>query len=106
MGRFLGSAPRKKSDPGAGCESSATSAVATVTVTTLGDFLNAPGLAWTTRGAAPWFMQTNVTHDGVGALRSGAIGDSQESVLEAIVTGPGSLGFWWKVSSEEVYSIC
>ena len=79
----------------------ATSAVATVTVTTLGDFLNAPGLAWTTRGAAPWFMQTNVTHDGVGALRSGAIGDSQESVLEAIVTGPGTLGFWWKVSSEE-----
>ena len=39
-------------------------------------------------------------HDGVAALRSGAIGDSESSVVEMTVAGAGEISFWWKVSSE------
>src|SRR5206468_3437980 len=50
-----------------------------------------------------WFGQTNVTHDGVDAAQSGAIGDSQQSWVETTVAGPGTLNFWWKISSEFGY---
>ncbi|MBI5383838.1 MAG: hypothetical protein HZA90_04035 [Verrucomicrobia bacterium] len=62
--------------------------------------LDTSGLVWTTNGAAGWFGQTNVTHDGVDAARSGTVTHDQESVLETAVTGPGILSFWWKVSSQ------
>ena len=51
-------------------------------------------------GNAGWVVQTNVTHDGVSAVKSGTIGNSQESWFQTTVTGPGTLTFWWKVSSE------
>ncbi|MCX6927825.1 MAG: VWA domain-containing protein [Verrucomicrobia bacterium] len=79
---------------------SVTSSVAVLTVRSWGDVLNAPGVAWVSRGQARWFMQTNVTHDGDAAAQSGPIGDSTNSVLEATLMGPGSFSFWWKVSSE------
>ncbi|MCX6925235.1 MAG: immunoglobulin domain-containing protein, partial [Verrucomicrobia bacterium] len=83
---------------------SLTSQVATLTVTlpiTLGEALNAPLLPWTTGGNAPWIAQTSVTHDGAGAAQSGVITHSQQSWLETTVAGPGTLTFWWKVSSEQ-----
>ena len=51
-------------------------------------------------GAAQWTRDLEDTHDGVAALRSGKIGDEQETYLEAVVTGEGTLSFWWKASSE------
>ncbi len=66
----------------------------------IGDALGQPGLVWTSSGDLPWFVETAVTHDGVSALRSGAIGDSQDSTLSTTVNGPVVLHFWWKVSSE------
>jgi alpha-tubulin suppressor-like RCC1 family protein len=79
-----------------------TSAVATVTVRlSLADALDAPALAWTTSGgSAAWAGQTDTAHDGSDAARSGVIGHSQQSVLQTSVSGPGTLTFWWKVSSE------
>lgn len=68
-----------------------------------GAALGLPGPAWSTGGDAYWFSQTNVTHDGTAAARSGAIGDGSQSWLETTVTGPGKLTFWWKVSSEANY---
>lgn len=65
-----------------------------------GEAVDAPALTWTTGGSAVWFGQTNVTYDGVDAAQSGAITNGQQSWLETAVNGPGSLGFWWKVSSE------
>lgn len=62
---------------------------------------DAPGLVWTTGGSSLWTGQTNVTHDGVSAAQSGAIGGSQDSWLQTVVTGPGTLSFWWKVVSLE-----
>jgi hypothetical protein len=52
-------------------------------------------VTWSTFGANPWQGQTNVVHDGGAAAQGG----SQESWLEAEVTGPGLLTFWWKYSA-------
>jgi len=83
----------------------ATTAVATLTIPysgTLAAALNATNLTWTTTPTnAPWFPQIRVTHDGDAAAQSGLVGNSQQSVLQTTATGPGSLTFWWKVSSEE-----
>jgi len=62
--------------------------------------LDAPSLAWTTDAAHPWAGQIAVTHDGIDAAISGNAGDGQSSWLETIVNGPGTIVFWWKVSSE------
>ncbi len=67
---------------------------------TLGDAVDAPSLVWKTGGNAEWFCQSAITHDGVGAAQSGAISNSQETWLQTSVTGPGTLSFYWKVSSE------
>ncbi|HLP76979.1 MAG TPA: immunoglobulin domain-containing protein, partial [Candidatus Paceibacterota bacterium] len=61
---------------------------------------NATNLTWVAGGAKPWFAQTSATHDGVAALRSGAITANQQSVLQTTVNGPGTVSYWWKVSSE------
>jgi hypothetical protein len=66
----------------------------------LADAVDAPNLVWTTGGNAEWSGQAAVTHDGVDAGQSGTISDSQESWMETSVTGPGTLTFWWKVSSQ------
>ncbi len=69
---------------------------------TLPNALNAPGLTWTTGGSSPWFPQTNISHDG-SAAQSGIITDQQQSWLQTTIVGPGTLSFWWKVSSEAGY---
>jgi Concanavalin A-like lectin/glucanases superfamily len=77
----------------------------TVTNTTipLDEALNATNLTWTTSGDANWFGQTTNTHDNVSAAQSGAIGDNGQTWIETTVAGPGTLSFWWKVSSEGGY---
>jgi alpha-tubulin suppressor-like RCC1 family protein len=70
-------------------------------IITLADALdNPPGLTFSTGGDANWFGQTTTTNDGVDAAQSGAIGDSQSTWVETTVNGPGTLSYWWKVSSE------
>lgn len=51
-------------------------------------------------GSDLWFSQTNVTHDGIDALQSGPIIHGQVSWASMALWGPGTLSFWWKVSSE------
>ncbi len=62
-----------------------------------------PELVFTTGGNADWFAEKGDTHDGVSAARSGAIGHSQSTWIETTVAGPGTVTFWWKVSSEDRY---
>jgi hypothetical protein len=50
-------------------------------------------------GNASWFLQSNVSHDGIDAYQSGAIANQQSSWMETQVTGPGVIRFWWKTSS-------
>lgn len=68
----------------------------------LGDAVDAPALTWVTDGtnAISWYGQTNTTHDGVDAAQSGRIGHNGATWFYADVTGPGTVTFWWKVSSE------
>ena len=60
--------------------------------------LDDSGLAWTRGGAAGWYGQTNVTHDGVDAAQSAPVYSGLETWMETTVIGPGGLSFWWKVS--------
>jgi hypothetical protein len=74
----------------------------TVSVRTAHDFglaLNTTNIDWITAGDASWYMETNVTHDGIAA-QSGSITNNQTSVAQTTITGPGTLTFWWKVSSQ------
>ena len=85
---------------------SATSAVATLTVRlqpTLAEALDTPFQTWFTGGSTAWFPQTNMTHDGEDAARSGAITHSAASWVETVAVGPGTGSFWWKVSSEDYF---
>jgi hypothetical protein len=63
-----------------------------------------PELSWRTGADLPWYGQSIVTHDGADAAQSAVNVDSygsvkSESWLETTVTGPGTLSFFWKVSS-------
>jgi hypothetical protein len=72
----------------------------TPSLNTLGEFVNAGAMNFSTGGDAPWFGQVIVAHDSAGALRSGAISDGETSRLQCTVSGPGELSFWWKASCE------
>jgi hypothetical protein len=72
---------------------------------TLEQALDSDGLSWITGGAQPWNTQSQVTHDGIDASLSGNINALQTSWLQTTVTGPGTLSFWWKVSSEANYDV-
>jgi hypothetical protein len=41
-----------------------------------------------------------MTHDDTDAARSGAIADDKSTYIQTMVSGPGVLSFWWKVSCE------
>ncbi len=64
--------------------------------------LDTSGLSWTASGDASWFRTTTPAslRDGVDAAESGNIGHGQSSSMETTVVGPGTMTFWWKVSSE------
>jgi len=68
--------------------------------TPLGDAVDAPHLTWTTGGGGDWFGQKQVTWDGVDAAQSGPITQSQQTWMETTVEGPGTISFYWQVSSE------
>jgi hypothetical protein len=90
---------------------SATSRVAQLTIPftgTLAFALNASNLVWSSSSSTSevvgiWFAQNRETHDGIAAAQSGAITHNQQSTLLTTVSQPGTLSFWWKVSSEEGY---
>jgi len=83
----------------------AQSGVQTVTVqlvisTNISPATGSTNLIWSGGGNSSWFAQTNITHDGVSAARSGSIGNNGRTWIEVEAIGPGSFSFWWKVSSE------
>ena len=66
----------------------------------LGVALDNTSLVWTTGGDAPFFAQTTTFYFGGSAAQTGRIRDDQSTYLSTSVTGPGTLSFYWKVSSE------
>lgn len=83
-----------------------TSAVARLSVWTpaheraLAEALSASNLIWKCSGTMPWTAQSNFASHGSAAAQSGDVTHSQSSSLQTTVTGPGVIGFWWKVSCE------
>ena len=69
----------------------------------LGVALDNATLTFGTDGDTPWFVQSEVSHSGGSAARSGTIDHGGETRLTTTVSGPGTLSFWWKVSSERNY---
>lgn len=70
----------------------------TVQPATIGNAVDSPALPWRS-WATPWFYQTAVAADRIDAARSGAIPTNGKSAVALTVTGPGTMTFWWKVSS-------
>ncbi len=82
---------------------SITSAVGTLTVIAtvpLPVALNNSNLTWVTDAPIPWYGQTNISHDGFASAQTWSISDTQSVSLRTSVTGPGTLSYWWKASSE------
>jgi hypothetical protein len=69
------------------------------TPVTLGEAVDNVALSWTTGGDANWVGQTDISYFGGDAAQSGAITDIQSTWLQTTVSGPGSLSFYWAVSS-------
>lgn len=72
-------------------------------VASIGDAVDNTALSYFSGGTAVCTTDTTTTHDTVDAMKSGLITHSQETWFETILSGPGTLGFWWKVSSEGGY---
>ncbi|MEW6070826.1 MAG: hypothetical protein AB1485_09435, partial [Candidatus Thermoplasmatota archaeon] len=60
-------------------------------------------LTFTLGGNAYWYRVTDVYYYGGDSARSGKISHNQQSWVQTTVTGPGTLKFYWKVSSEASY---
>ena len=69
----------------------------------IGDSLGKPDHGFTTDGSAGagWMRFVDATAPNGEAMKSGAILDSQQSVLETKVTGSGTLTFSWRTSCED-----
>jgi hypothetical protein len=81
----------------------ATSAPVSVTVIAtvpLPFALNNSNLTWTIDAATPWYGQTNLAHDNTAAAQTYTLTNSQTASLRSSVTGPGTLRFFWRVSSQ------
>jgi subtilisin-like proprotein convertase family protein len=80
---------------------------ATLTVTApataalLANAMDTTQLGFGTNTSNGWFRQTSITQDGADALRSGAIGNNASSIIQTCITGPGTLAFYARTSSEE-----
>ena len=69
----------------------------------LAEALDNTELAFTTAGDGEWYGQADESHDGEDAARTAPLLDSEVAWLQTTVTGPGTLSFWWNVSSEQDY---
>ena len=84
-----------------GAEWSASSDGITVVLPSLGEALDNTTAVWTTSGSGEWYGQGGVSQDGVDAAQSPLLGDYRTASFQTTQVGPGTLTFYWKVSSEQ-----
>ena len=84
-----------------GAEWSASSDGITVVLPSLGEALDNTTAVWTTSGSGEWYGQGGVSQDGVDAAQSPILGDYRTASFQTTQVGPGTLTFYWKVSSEQ-----
>lgn len=58
------------------------------------------GLPFFTSGDANWIVDNGQGHSDNDSVTSGSIGNEEQSRLQSSINGPGTISFWWKVSSE------
>jgi len=68
--------------------------------TNLGKAIDNTKLSWQTGGTLPFWVDTKEFYYGDSSAKSGPLSHSQSSWVQTIITGPGTLSFFWKVSSE------
>ena len=71
----------------------------------LADAVDNFNYSFVTGGNAVWLRQTTVSVQGGDAARAGTVADDGMSYLQTTVTGPGTLSFRWKTSSEPEYDV-
>jgi hypothetical protein len=79
-----------------------TSSTSTSRSTTLSTALDT-NLSFTTGGNSNWQVDSLNYHNKTSSAKSGKISNKSESWIKTTVTGPGTLKWWWKVSSESGY---
>ena len=67
----------------------------------LADALDVPEWTVTTGGDTPWSAQSDVSHDGADAARTGSIGFMESTWMQTTIEGEGTLAFWWRASCED-----
>ena len=68
----------------------------------LGEAVDNTALAWVPEGKG-WFGQTTTSYSGGDAAQSADITDDEQTFVSTTVTGPGTVSWYWKVSSEYAY---
>ena len=69
----------------------------------IGEAVDNTTLAWSSGGNASWFGQTLTSYDGNDAAKSGDIEHWQSTWLQTTVSGPGTLSWYRKTSTEAGY---
>ena len=69
----------------------------------LAEAADAPELEFISGGGAEWQIDALQNVQGPASVRSGAITDYQQSIMETSISGDGSFSFSWKVSSENYF---
>lgn len=72
-------------------------------IPSLGQAVDNSGYDWITGGNGTFFSQGGAFMHGSSSLQSGNIADGESVFLQTEVSGPGTLSFYWKVSSEANY---
>ena len=67
----------------------------------LSEAVNLYGYLMETEEGKPWTDVTDVSHDGVSCVKSGAIGHGGTTWLQTSVRKSGTVSFWWKAACEE-----
>ena len=67
----------------------------------LGEAVNMYGYLMESDSTFPWTVVTDVSHDGVSCVRSGAIGNNGTTAIQTSVKKAGTLSFWWRAACEE-----
>jgi hypothetical protein len=83
-----------------GSVTSSVASLVVIPVVPLPFALNNSNLVWANMGSALWYGQTNISHDGIASAQTFLMTNGQQAILGATVTGPATLSFWCKVSSE------
>ncbi len=66
----------------------------------LSEALDNQGLVWSYDSDSPWFGQTNIVQSN-GSAATCMLDYDLSSTLKTVVTGPGTLSFWWKLEVDE-----